>query len=66
MFGDGTVAFHGDYNELDAFWNVTNNIVHIAWADNRVPAPECDLSDDPGPVRTHARRRPSGRDGIGR
>jgi BNR repeat-like domain len=50
MFGGGTVAFHGDYNELDAFWNGTNNIVHVAWADNRdVPAAQCDLSDDPGP-----------------
>jgi hypothetical protein len=50
MFGGGTVAFHGDYNELDAFWNGTSNIVHVAWADNRdVPAAQCDLSDDPGP-----------------
>ncbi len=50
MFGGGTAAFHGDYNELDAFWNGTTNIVHIAWADNRdVPAAQCDLSDDPGP-----------------
>jgi hypothetical protein len=50
MFGGGTVAFHGDYNELDAFWNGTNNIVHVAWADNRdVPGAQCDLSDDPGP-----------------
>jgi hypothetical protein len=50
MFGGGTVAFHGDYNELDAFWNGTTNIVHVAWADNRdVPAAQCDLSDDPGP-----------------
>ena len=50
MFGGGTVAFHGDYNELDAFWNGTNNIVHVAWADNRdVPTGQCDLSDDAGP-----------------
>jgi BNR repeat-like domain len=50
MFGGGTVAFHGDYNELDAFWNGTNHIVHVAWADNRdVPTAQCDLSDDPGP-----------------
>jgi hypothetical protein len=50
MFGGGTVAFHGDYNELDAFWDGANNIVHVAWADNRdVPAAQCDLSDDPGP-----------------
>ena len=39
MFGGGTVAFHGDYNELDAYWNGTNHIVHVTWADNRdVPA----------------------------
>jgi hypothetical protein len=50
MFGGGTVAFHGDYNELDAFWDGTSNIVHVAWAANRdVPAAQCDLSDDPGP-----------------
>ena len=50
MFGGGTVAFHGDYIELDALWNGTNNIVHVAWADNRdVPTAQCDLSDDPGP-----------------
>jgi hypothetical protein len=50
MFGGGTVAFHGDYNELDAFWNGASNIVHVAWADNRdVPAGQCDLSDDAGP-----------------
>jgi hypothetical protein len=50
MFGGGTVAFHGDYNELDAFWNGTSHIVHVAWADNRdVPAGQCDLSDDAGP-----------------
>jgi hypothetical protein len=50
MFGGGTVAFHGDYNELDAFWDGANNIVHVAWADNRdVPAGQCDLSDDAGP-----------------
>jgi BNR repeat-like domain len=50
MFGGGTAAFHGDYNELDAFWDGANNIVHVAWADNRdVPAAQCDLSDVPGP-----------------
>jgi hypothetical protein len=50
MFGGGTVAFHGDYNELDAYWNGTNHIVHVTWADNRdVPAAQCDLSNDPGP-----------------
>jgi hypothetical protein len=50
MFGGGTVAFHGDYNELDALWNGASSIVHVAWADNRdVPAAQCDLSDDAGP-----------------
>ena len=50
MFGGGTVAFHGDYNELDALWTGTTNVVHVAWADNRdVPTAQCDLSDDPGP-----------------
>jgi hypothetical protein len=48
MFGGGTVAFHGDYNELDARWNGTNHIVHVAWADNRDVTP-CDLSNAPGP-----------------
>jgi hypothetical protein len=58
MFGGGTVAFHGDYNELDAFWNGTDNIVHVAWADNRdVPAAECDLSDDPGPASNNIGNR---------
>src|SRR5919108_477545 len=50
LFGGGTVAFHGDYIELDALWNGATNLVHVAWADNRdVPAGQCDLSDDPGP-----------------
>jgi hypothetical protein len=50
MFGGGTVAFHGDYNELDAYWNGANHIVHVTWADNRdVPPAQCDLSNDPGP-----------------
>ena len=58
MFGGGTVAFHGDYNELDAFWDGTNNIVHVAWADNRdVPAAQCDLSDDPGPASNNIGNR---------
>jgi hypothetical protein len=58
MFGGGTVAFHGDYNELDAFWNGTSSIVHVAWADNRdVPAAQCDLSDDPGPVTNNIGNR---------
>jgi hypothetical protein len=50
MFGGGTVAFHGDYIELDARWTGSNHAVHVSWADNRdVPAAQCDLSDDPGP-----------------
>jgi hypothetical protein len=35
LFGGGTAAFHGDYNELDARWNGANHIIHVAWADNR-------------------------------
>ena len=50
MFGGGTAAFHGDYIELDARWNGTNHIVHVAWADNRnVPAAQCDLDPAVGP-----------------
>jgi hypothetical protein len=48
LFGGGTAAFHGDYIELDAFWDGTNNIVHVAWADNRDVTP-CDLDPAPGP-----------------
>jgi hypothetical protein len=48
LFGGGTAAFHGDYNELDARWNGANHIVHVAWADNRDVAP-CDLDPAPGP-----------------
>jgi hypothetical protein len=49
LFGGGTAAFHGDYIELDAFWNGANNIVHVAWADNRDVTP-CDLDPAPGPA----------------
>lgn len=50
MFGDGTLAFHGDYIGLDARWNGSNHVVHIAWTDNRnVPAAQCDLSSASGP-----------------
>jgi hypothetical protein len=48
MFGGGTAAFHGDYNELDARWDGANHIVHIAWADNRDVSP-CDLDPAAGP-----------------
>jgi hypothetical protein len=58
MFGGGTVAFHGDYIELDAFWNGTSNIVHVAWADNRdVPTAQCDMSDAPGPASNNIGNR---------
>lgn len=50
MFGGGTVGFHGDYIELDAYYDGANHVVHVAWADNRdVPASECDLDPAPGP-----------------
>lgn len=43
------MAFHGDYIELDAFWNGTNHEVQVVWTDNRdVPAAECDLTSGPG------------------
>ena len=46
MFGSG--AFHGDYIELDARWDGSQHIVHVAWADNRDVTP-CDLDPAPGP-----------------
>jgi Ca2+/Na+ antiporter len=48
MFGGGTVGFHGDYIELDARFDGTDHIVHLAWADNRDVSP-CDLDPEPGP-----------------
>jgi hypothetical protein len=50
MFGGGSVAFHGDYIELDARYNSgpNNHTVHIAWADNRNASP-CDLDLAVGP-----------------
>jgi hypothetical protein len=48
LFGNGTAAFHGDYNELDAHWNGTNHFVYVAWADNRDVSP-CDLDPALGP-----------------
>jgi hypothetical protein len=56
MFGGGTAAFHGDYNELDAIWTGTNHIVHIAWADNRDVSP-CDLDPAPGPATNNTGNR---------
>ncbi len=35
LFGGGTVAFHGDYIELDARWTGSAHTVHVVWADNR-------------------------------
>ncbi|HWQ83497.1 MAG TPA: sialidase family protein, partial [Anaerolineales bacterium] len=50
MFGGGSSAFHGDYNELAAIWDGSQHTVHVAWADNRdVPAAECDLDPAVGP-----------------
>jgi hypothetical protein len=49
MFGGGTVAFHGDYIELDARWDGTNHVAHVAWADNRDVTP-CDVDPAPGPA----------------
>jgi hypothetical protein len=55
-FGGGTAAFHGDYNELDARWDGTNHIVHVAWADNRDVVP-CDLDPAPGPPSNNTGNR---------
>jgi hypothetical protein len=56
MFGGGTAAFHGDYNELDAYWDGANHIVHLAWADNRDVSP-CDLDPAPGPATNNTGNR---------
>jgi len=56
LFGGGTAAFHGDYNELDARWNGANHIVHVAWADNRNVSP-CDLDPTPGPASNNTGNR---------
>lgn len=57
MFGGGSVAFHGDYIELDARWDGANHVVHVAWADNRdVPAGECDLTPGPGDTNSVGNR----------
>ena len=58
MFGGGTAAFHGDYNELDAYFDGVNHVVHVAWADNRdVPAGQCDLDPAPGPASNNIGNR---------
>jgi hypothetical protein len=49
MFGGGTAGFHGDYIELDAFFDGGVHTVHVAWADNRDVSP-CDLDPAPGPA----------------
>jgi hypothetical protein len=56
LFGGGTAAFHGDYNELDARWDGTNHIVYIAWADNRNVTP-CDLDPAAGPASNNMGNR---------
>jgi hypothetical protein len=56
MFGGGTAAFHGDYNELDARWDGVNHIVHVAWADNRDVSP-CDLDPAAGPASNNTGNR---------
>jgi hypothetical protein len=58
MFGGGTVAFHGDYIELDAMFDGANHQVAVAWADNRdVPPAECDLDPEPGPPTNNVGNR---------
>jgi hypothetical protein len=56
LFGGGTAAFHGDYNELDAYWDGANHQVHVAWADNRNVSP-CDLDPAPGPATNNTGNR---------
>lgn len=56
LFGEGTAAFHGDYNELDAYWNGTSHIVHVVWADDRDVSP-CDLDPAPGPASNNTGNR---------
>ena len=56
LFGGGTAAFHGDYNELDARWTGTNHFVYVAWADNRDVTP-CDLDPAAGPPSNNTGNR---------
>jgi hypothetical protein len=56
LFGGGTAAFHGDYNELDARWDGVNHIVYVAWADNRDVTP-CDLDPAAGPPSNNTGNR---------
>jgi len=56
LFGGGTAAFHGDYNELDARWTGANHVVHVTWADNRDVSP-CDTDPAPGPATNNTGNR---------
>ena len=56
LFGGGTAGFHGDYNELDAYWNGANHLVYVAWADHRDVNP-CDLDPAPGPASDNTGNR---------
>ena len=56
LFGGGTAAFHGDYNELDARWDGAKHIVYVAWADNRDVSP-CDLDPAAGPESNNTGNR---------
>ena len=56
MFGGGTAAFHGDYNELDARWDGSQHIVYVTWADNRDVSP-CDLDPAAGPASNNTGNR---------
>jgi hypothetical protein len=56
MFGGGGSAFHGDYNELDAYWNGAGHRVNVAWADNRDVSP-CDLDGAVGPPTNNTGNR---------
>ena len=56
LFGGGTAAFHGDYNELDAVWVGDHHQVNVAWADNRDVSP-CDLDPAAGPPSNNAGNR---------
>jgi hypothetical protein len=57
MFGGGSVAFHGDYIELDARWNGSGHTVQVVWTDNRdVPNRQCDLTPGPGPTNSIGNR----------
>jgi hypothetical protein len=56
MFGGGSAAFHGDYNELDARWTGSSHQVNVAWADNRNASP-CDLDPAVGPPSNNTGNR---------